>query len=208
MTTTLPQSEALAMDAGPWRLDAQRTPDRLEAFSTWMADPVVARSLGRRAGPMPMQQVQAIMDQHDGRSAWVLFASVPKTGQTIGYVSIMIAPNGVARLDAILGDRTVHGNAFMGHVVTRVMDWLFTDRHVRKTVVHVLASNRASNAFISNLLFREGVLREETLLPDGTSTDQHRYSVLAHEWEGVRAKAYGARDAGSRQWSNLGGTWE
>ena len=208
MNPTLPEAEVLAMNAGPWRLDARRTPERLETFSKWMEDPVVARSLGRRAGPMPMQQVQAIMDQHDGRSGWVLFASVPNTGQTIGYVSIMIAPNGVARLDAILGDRTVHGNAFMGHVVTRVMDWLFTEPRVRKTVVHVLASNRASNAFISNLLFREGVLREETLLPDGTSVDQHRYSVLAHEWDAVRAKAYGARDAGSRQWSKLGGTWE
>lgn len=200
-TTDLPQSERLAMEAGPWMLDARRTPERLEAFSEWMADPVVARSLGRRPSKMPMQQVRQIMAQHDGRSSWVLFVTVPATGRVIGYVSMMMAPNGIARLDMILGDRTVHGNPFMGHVATRVIDWLITEARARKVVMHVLASNRASNVFIADLLFKEGVLREETLLPDGSAVDQIRYSVLEREWPAVKAKAYGDRDAGSRKWS-------
>lgn len=166
-----------------WTFDQVVDDVTISAFQSWMLDPVIAASMGRRRLNFTDQEIRAVEASHDNQTSWLFFMRTKAGGSPVGYVSIKVqSHNGTAHVDMISGDRDYHPLSTQLASLAVLGDWLFSILKIRKMVFHIRADNTMSRHILDKWATLEGRYREEFMLPNGKAIDHLRYAILASEW--------------------------
>ena len=161
-------------------LDTFEDHDITDAYIGWLNDPEVVRFSNQRFCVHTLESCRAYLKSFEGTLN--LFFSIRRRsdGRAIGTMTVYhSAPHGVADVGVMIGERSVWGGGYGQDAWNALLDWLLTQRGLRKVTAGALAGNRGMVRLMERSgMSLEGVRRAQEIV-DGEADDIVLYARFA-----------------------------
>ncbi|MFI5226110.1 MAG: GNAT family N-acetyltransferase [Candidatus Limnocylindrales bacterium] len=170
----------------------RHVPGNLTAFRRWYGDPAVARLTRYQDGPMRPDEIERFFAARVvGSDSLALAVHIRETGRLIGTCAFsqLDGDNGTALYHITIGEKDCWGHGYGTEATRLMLGHAFENLGLHRVGLTVFAFNeRAIRSYRKVGFIVEGRSRE-SILRDGRYWDEVSMSILAPEWQAIRAAA-------------------
>jgi RimJ/RimL family protein N-acetyltransferase len=153
-----------------------------QRYVSWLNDPEVVRHSEQRHRAHSLESCRAYVESFaDSPSG--LWAMLTRQGGHVGNVTATVdAPNAVAELGILIGERSHWGRGLATQAWTALADHIFRARGLRKLVAGAMAENAAMLRVAEKLGMRQDGRRARHFLLDGREVDAVLFALFREDW--------------------------
>jgi len=136
-------------------------------YVAWLNDPEVVRYSEQRHRMHSLESCRAYVESFAGtpHHLWAIVANEPSLGHIGNLAATVDAPNAVADLAIVVGERAVWGRGYGAEAWQAACDWLLGDGGMRKVTAGTMAENKGMLAIMRKCgMVEEGRRRDQFLL--------------------------------------------
>jgi RimJ/RimL family protein N-acetyltransferase/acyl carrier protein len=180
--------QPLNLETARFRLRSLTRGDATDTYVAWWNDTEVQRGLGQ--SPRNWTKAEAVrhIAQFDNRQRFHLGIFVKEDGRLIGFYTILLNQQKVAKTNIVIGDKDYWGQGVVREIRDQLLHVLFRNFNMHKVRGEINGRNYPSIYNYKQQGFTcEGIRREEFVGPDGTYCDIYLFGLLRSEWESRQA---------------------
>lgn len=164
-----------------------------EKYLAWLNNPEINKYLEVRHKEQTKIDIISYINGHRQRPGCEVFAIFTKDNVHVGNVAITEDTNSHhSTIGIMIGDKGAQKLGMGGETTMLIIEYFFRNPKTIKACAGVIADNEESWKILESLGFkREGTLRNQHVLKDGSLSDDYVYGILRSEWDETRKKLAG-----------------
>lgn len=155
-----------------------------DKYVSWLNDPSVVRFSEQRFSKHNIDSCRAYLNSYKGTPNlfWAIVSKISEEGHIGNINSIIDERNSTADIGIIIGEKRVWRKGYGFEAFNSVVDFLFTEKRVRKVTAGTIVLNHAMLSLMDRMGMEDDGRRAKHLLFEGMEVDVVHKALFRSKW--------------------------